>query len=321
MRRLLATARHRAVLVALAGLMGVWGGWHLFLSGLTPPDSSVWGRKNGDVVMFRRGLDQTPRLRDTLRWFTGNWIGCNPFWRPASSYGVWTMARTLGWEHHDRYEIVTALCYVGACVALLLFALELTGRPWLALVTVALYTIGQMWPLNRWLESPGAAGIGGWVYIPDIWLALCVLPALMFAWRGRVWWAVALALLAAMVKETGFVALVLVPLFYWWRQRRLHRAFWALAGVGAVMAAVKLLFVGPGWVLGSNLSLWRRVLMFVAPEPLVAIITGYLPWVIIGAGVAVTVILRRSRPVRLLAIPLSQTQAFVPLPLLAAGSW
>ncbi len=316
MTRLLALARHRAVLIVLASLMGVWGGRELFLAGMTPPDSSVWGRANADVVMFRRGLSETPRLGDTLRWFTGNWIGCNPFWRPASSYGVWVMARTLGWEHHDRYEIVTAVSYVAACVLLLLFALELTGRPWPALATVALYTIGRVWPLNRWLDSPGVAGIGSWVYIPDIWLALCVLPALMLAWRGRLWWAVALALLAAMVKETGFVALVLVPLFYWWRWRRMHRAFWVLAGVGAAMAAVKLVFVGPGWVLGSNLSLWRRMLMFVAPEPVVAVITGYLPWVIIGAGVAITVILRRNRPARLLAIPLSLVAAIVAFHLL-----
>jgi len=91
---------------------------------------------------------------------------------------------------------------------------------------------------------------------------------------------------------------------------------WALAGSGAVMATVKLVFVGPGWVLGSNLALGRRMLMFVAPEPIGNIITGLLPWVLIGGGLALTVILRHSRPVRLLAIPLSLVAAIVAFQLL-----
>ncbi len=305
MSRLIALARHRAVHVILAALMGAWATWPLLYDGLTPPDASIWGRRNGDVVMFHRGLEETPRLRDTLHWFTGPWIGCNPFWRPASSYGVWLMARTLGWKHHDRFQIVTALCYIAACIMLLVFAAELTGRPWLALVTVLLFTIGNVPPLNYWLRSPGIAGIRSWAYIPDVWLALCVLPALMLTWRGRIWGAVVLAAVAAMVKETGFVALVLVPLFYWWRRRRLHPALGVLAGLGAIMVTLKLVFVGPGWVLGSNLSLWRRMLLFLAPEPVVSIITGFLPWVIVGIGMALTVILRHSRPVRLLAIPVA----------------
>ena len=213
MSRVRALVRHRVVLIALTVLIGAWGARPLLIAGLTAPDSSVWGRGHGDVLMFRRGLDETPRLRDTLRWFTGYWIGCNPFWRPASSYGIWLMAHALGWEHHDRFEIVAAVCYIAACVALLLLALELTGRPGLALLAAALFAIGHVWPLGYWLTSRVVGGIVHWVFIPDIWLTLCVVPALALALRGRIWWALPLTLLAPMVKETGFVALLLVPLF------------------------------------------------------------------------------------------------------------
>jgi hypothetical protein len=85
-------------------------------------------------------------------------------------------------------------------------------------------------------------------------------------------------------------------LFYWWRQRKLHRAFWALIAIGAVMAAVKLITVGPGWILGSNRAIWLRIFRFVAPKPINYIVTAAAPWVVLGAGIAIAVILwRRPR--------------------------
>ncbi len=306
MSRLRAMARRRAVTVLLAALMGAWAAFPVLREGLTPPDSLVYAAKDCDVVMLKRGLDETPRLRDTLRWWTGNWIGCNPFWRPLSSYAFWLMHRTLGWEHHDRFGVITGLSHIAVSVLLLLLAMELTGRPLLALLAVGLCNVGPLpSPAAHWLHSPGIGGVQHWVYIPDIWLAMCVLPALLLAWRGRIWWAVLLAAVAAMFKETGFVAFPLVALFYWWRRRRLHPAFWALGLIAALFATVKLVYVGPGWVLGSNLSIWVRMFRFVAPEPLNCITAGFAPWVTVSVGLALTLIFRRSRWTRTLALPVA----------------
>lgn len=296
--------RRRSVLLAIAVLMAVWGARWAFREGLTPPDRSRDQYENCDVVMLKQGIEASPRLRDTAKWWTGYWIGCNPFWRPLSSYGFWLMWKAFGWERHDRFELVTGVCHVAACVLLFLLVDAVTGRPVLACLALAILNVGIPLPCLPYLVlAPGQGGVSHWIYIPDMWLAMCMIPALLMAWRGQVGWAILLASMAAMCKETGFVTYPLVILFYWWRWRRLHKAFWALAGVAAVLATVKLIGVGPGWILGSNRSIWVRMFRFVAGRPLSTLYSGHAPWAIVGIGLAVAVIGWRSRWTRYSAIP------------------
>jgi len=303
-QRLRHLVKRKWVLYLLAVAVGVWGARPMLVEGLSPPDASTF--PDCDVPMLKRGADQAPRLRDTHVWWHGNWICLNPFWRPLSSYGFWIMFRTLGFEHHDRFQVVAALGHVAVTVLLLAFTLELTRRRYLALLAVLLHNVRRLpWPVSLWMASVGIGALDHWKSVPDVWLALWVLPALMMAWRGSGWWATVFAALAAMTKETGFVAFPLVAVFYWWRWRRLHRFMWALGGIALVLTAVKLIFVGPGWVLGSNRSMWLRIARFVGPEPINIFTTGFAPWALIGVAIAMTVVLRRRRWLRALAVPVA----------------
>jgi len=286
--------RHRAVLLAVALVLGVVGAWTAFESGLTPPDVREQRPDEFDVDMLKKGLDRTPDFSDTFAWFTGEWIGCNPFWRPLSSYVFWTLHRTIGWEPHDDYEIVRGVCHVVVTGMLFWLIAVVTGRPLIGLIAVALANIAiPVIPLDRMYASFGVLPVRRWISMPDMWLAMATLPALWLAWEGRIWWAVPLAAAAAMLKETGFMVFPLVMLMYWWRHRRLHPAFIALIAIAGLFATLKLVYVGPGWILGSNRSIWVRMARFALPRPVNYMLTGSTPWTVMGIGVGVAIILWR----------------------------
>jgi hypothetical protein len=296
--------RRRVVLFALAMLTAVWAARWPLREALTPPDASRYWQRDCDVVMLKKGIDASPRLRDTAKWWTGDWIVCTGYWRPLSSYAFWLMCKAFGWQCHDRFHLVTGLSHLGACALLFLLVEAVSGRPVLALLALVLLNVGIPLPyLDAMVASPGIGEAARWVCIPDVWLAMCMIPALLMAWRGRVGWAIVLASMAAMCKETGFMAYPLVILFYWWRWRRLHRAFWALAAVAATLATVKLIGVGPGWILGSNRSLWLRMFRWLAGYPLNVLASNHAPWGIVGVGIAVAAVGWRSRWTRYGAIP------------------
>ncbi len=293
-------AGSRALLLTIALVMGIVGAWPAFKTGLTPPDVRTERPGEFDVDMLKKGLDRTPHFTDTFRWFAGDWIGCNPFWRPGSSYVFWGLYRLLGWEHHDRYEVVRGICHVIVTGMLFWFMMVVTGRPLLALVAVAVQNVHLPIPLAERFYTPvGVNSVERWISMPDQWLAMVTLPALWLAWRGAIWWAVPLTAAAAMLKETGFVVFPLVMLFYWWRHRRLHPAFLALIGIAAVFATLKLAFVGPGWILGSNRAMWYRMARFAIPRPINYIMIGSAPWSVAGIALGAGVILGigpRRRP-------------------------
>ncbi len=287
------------MLFCVALVLSGSGARFAIVEGFTPPDRSRDAKTHCDVVMLKKGIDATPRLRDTAKWWTGYWIGCNPFWRPLSSYAFWGMYKTLGWEHQDRYEIVTAACHIAACALLFLLIEAVTGRTLAALIGVWFLNLRiPVKYLDRMTEAPGLAGVSHWIYLPDVWLALCVLPALLTAWRGRPWWALVFATLAAGFKETGFVTFPLVMVFYWWRWRRLDRSFIALIAVAGGLAAVRLIGVGPGWILGSNASMWMRMFRFACGYPLTMLTGAQAPWAVLGIGMAIAIIGWRSRWLR-----------------------
>ncbi len=299
LRRIL---RKRWTLLAVALVAGVIGAWPAFESGLTPPEP----HRDLDVTALERGLEKYQDFGDTFSWFTGYWIGLNPFWRPLSSYAFWTLHKVLGWENHDRYELVRAVCHVIVTGMLFWFVMVVTGRPLLALLAVAMQNLLIPLPVIEKLYTPvGVTPVARWISLPDIWLAMVTLPALWLAWRGKLWWSVPLVAAAAMLKETGFVVFPLVMLFYWWRHRRLHPAFVALIAIAVVFAALKLTCVGPGWILGSNRSIWTRMARFALPRPINYMLTGSIPWTLMGIGAGIAVIVGcgpRRRPRLALAI-------------------
>ncbi|MBD3293027.1 MAG: hypothetical protein GF393_08895 [Armatimonadia bacterium] len=289
-------AEHRWTLLVVALAIGVVGAWGAFESGLTPPDVREQRPDEFDVDMLKKGLDRTPHFSDTFRWFTGEWIGCNPFWRPLSSYVFWTLHRTIGWEPHDDYEVVRGACHVIVTGMAFWLVAVITGRPLIGLIAVALANLTMpVVPLSLLWEAYGADPVRRWISMPDMWVAMVTLPALWLAWQGRIWWAVPLVAAAAMLKETGFVVFPLVMLVYWWRYRRLHPAFSALIVIAGIFATLKLVYVGPGWILGSNRSIWVRMARFALPRPVNYMLTGGAPWATMGIGLGAAIILWRRQ--------------------------
>ncbi len=306
---LAALARARPVLLTIALLSAVFSAQSGLRASLTPPDLSIHWREDCDIVMLKQGIDETPRLRDTLKWWTGQWIGCNPFWRPLSSYAFWSMWRVFGWEQHDRFLLVVVVCHLICAVWMFLLVQRVTGRGLVACLAVVLCNMGLGIGAYDLVDGDGFRNVGAWIYAPDVWLAMCVLPALWAAWGGRLWWAVLFAAMAAGFKETGFVVFPLVGALYWWRFRRWHHALGVLVALAALMAAVRLVFVGPGWILGSNRwMLWRMYLVF-AGEPLTMLAGRRAPHALIGIALAVTIVGWRSRWLRYGALPLGVAAA------------
>jgi len=179
-----------------------------------------------------------------------------------------------------------------------------TGRALAACLALILYNVGIPLGSISLVSASGLAYVGTWIYAPDVWLAMCVMPALWMAWRGKLGWAILFAAMAAGFKETGFVTFPLVMVFYAWPRRRWDKRFWVLIAVGALMAAIRMIGVGPGWILGSNRAIWWRMFRFAAGEPLNILVSLQAQTAILGIAVAVAIIGGRSRWLRYGSIPL-----------------
>ena len=68
-----------------------------------------------------------------------------------------------------------------------------------------------------------------------------------------------------------------------------------MIGLGGCRAATKLLGVGPGWILGSNRSIWQRIFLFVAGYPLHVLHATHAGYALLGLGIAVSIIGWRNR--------------------------
>lgn len=282
----------RAVLIVLVLLAGVWGARETIPSQLGPTPGFDW-QKHCDVAALWRGLREIDGPAGTLKWWVGPWVLGTPYWRPLTSYGFLAMVEVFGWPNFGWFDVVTVACHVVVALLLFLFAEEVSGSALVGLGAVAVNNALSPWFTDPIVVSPGIHPVDWWMSIPDIWLAMAVLPALMLAWRGRLWWALFLTAMAAMVKETGFLAFPAAMALYWWRHRRWHHAMLGLLLVGGLLAVVKMFFVGPGSIIGSNLAIWHRMFRFVGARPGALLIAATSPYAVLGIGVGAAIITRR----------------------------
>lgn len=139
-----------------------------------------------DTALIHGGLVEAPRFVDTLRWWTGTWVGTVPFYRPLTSYVFWLEWKAFG-DREWLYVVPAALAHVIAAVlfAALLYALaRRRGLRWAALAALA----GAL--LFTGLLSPERAILNSRVFLlwknqPDSLAAACCFAALLCYLRAQ----------------------------------------------------------------------------------------------------------------------------------------
>jgi len=290
-----ATFSRRDVLFGLAMAAAVWGAMPTFWEAFTPPDFSRNWKEDCDRVLIYQGLQECPRLRDTLKWWTGTWVGKVPFWRPLTSLLFWLEWKAFGWEFQDAWMLVHGLSHVLACAALFLFAEALTGSATVGFLSVLLFSVpSPPSPIGALWQPRAAFVLTSWKNLPDSALAVAALFALTASLRASVLRASAFAVAVVCLKETGFLVVPAVVALDFWRRKKVGSllAWVPLAAAAAVLAAIKLRTVGVGFVLGSNAQLPWRALINLCGKPLAVFVSPDAPMVLLAVAIVGILVLR-----------------------------
>ena len=233
-----------------------------------------------DWSYLNRGLDRVHCFRDTARWWTGTWCGEVPFWRPLTSYVFW--AERLLWPKEfmlPRQIILVTLHLVFVGMAGYL-AYKLTGRRWLALLSVWLFAGLRPFPITGFFGHNPAVHdlLKDPKNVTDPLNGIAMVASLLLLVKGRWLAGLLLAMISFGFKETGFMTWPMALLTLLWMRRSLppsainHQPspIWppisAWAGGFALLAVVHYLTVGIGYRMGTNAA-WvgRAELYFGGP--------------------------------------------------------
>ena len=139
-----------------------------------------------DTRLIHDEFLKTPTLKETLRWWTGTWVGSVPFYRPLTSYVFWAQWRLWGDDHESRYNVVAGLLHIAAVLCLVRLAYRLfvhfsVPRPDLgALMVCVLFTQDSIFLL--WQTSITGEVCSLWKNQPDAltlaFFSLCLLAYL-----------------------------------------------------------------------------------------------------------------------------------------------
>ena len=269
--------------------------------------------KDIDWSYLNRGLDQIHRFRDTGRWWTGTWCGVVPFWRPLTSYVFW--GERLLWPKEfllPRQIILVVLHLVFVAMAGYL-TWRLTGRRWLALLSMWLFAGFRPFPITSFF------GYNFAVYdllldpknVTDPLSGIAMIASLIFLVNGSWLASLALAMVSVGFKETGFMTWPIAALTVLWirwsmpecappstinhqpfpiRLRWLPVSAWTAGFLG--LAVVHYLAVGLGYRMGTNAAWSGRAelyfggpigRLFVLDDPGAAIVSLLVFLAIIGS--------------------------------------
>jgi hypothetical protein len=230
-----------------------------------------WLAGDIDTALIRDGLLHAPRWIDTLRWWTGPWVGQVPFYRPLTSYLFWFEWRAFG----DREPLYVLPTLVGHAAAGVVFAV-LVGqmalryrvpRPSAAEIIAALAFAGFFVEYRRNVVTAVATQ---WKNQPDSLAAACVFAALLCYLQARRGSRLALAAAAALYLAACCFKEIAIPLplvcaalevesFRRLPGRRALGRVVGMAGAGAFFLGVRWLAIGGlGYTYGSNRAWVRR---------------------------------------------------------------
>lgn len=236
----------------------------------SPPS---WTTGEIDTGLIHGGLVAAPGFQETLRWWTGPWVGQVPFYRPLTSYLFWFEWKAFG-DTEYLYLIPAIVAHVLACALFGILAFRLAERyrvdaPVTAGVVGALGFSG-VFASQRLVVDLAVAN--AWKNQPDAWAAICSTAALLFCLRARqrTRWdlpiAVGFYLAACGFKEIALpLPLVCIALeMDSIRDRGARPALMRLVpmfGAAGVFVALRFLAIGGlGYTYGSNRAWFMRTL-------------------------------------------------------------
>ena len=234
--------------------------------------------KDIDWSYLNRGLDQIHGFRDTGRWWTGTWCGVVPFWRPLTSYIFWVERLLWPKEYMLPRQIILVVLHLVFVAMAGYLTWRLTGRRWLALLSMWLFAGFRPFPITSFF------GYNFAVYdllldpknVTDPLSGIAMIASLIFLVNGSWLASLALAMVSVGFKETGFMTWPMALLIMAWKPGAKHHILNALkrrwlpvsawtAGFLS-LAVVHYLAVGLGYRMGTNAAwLGRAELYFGGP--------------------------------------------------------
>jgi hypothetical protein len=234
----------------------------------------TWMGGDPDATLIHIGLRQAPHFADTLRWWTGRWVGQLPYYRPLTSYGFWLEWKAFG-DREWLYLVPTTAAHVLAALMFTLLAYRLaaarrTGWPAVAAIVAAWgYSSGFPGLFFHERTAVDAQVFLLWKNQPDAWAATCCFAALICYFGAQQ--GARAGLVGAMVcyaAGCGFKELV-VPLWAVFlaleldRLRgpdRVHalRRLLLLLAVGAAMVALRSWCVHGFWYSYARNGAWAQ---------------------------------------------------------------
>lgn len=215
-----------------------------------------------DTELILADLARVHAPGDTLRWWTGHWMGDFAMWRPLSSYLFLAQYRLWG-DSPWRFTCVSVLL-CGLLAGAVAWGLEpLLGLRWSCVLALYLFVrLPMPWPHL----VPLARMMQYWKNQPDLTAGAALFVSLGLLMRGRTVGALLAAVVACAFKEIGFVTFALGPLVLAGQRRALPpwRATLAVVATGAALFVGRYALVGLGWRMGTNLQWSHRLWIFCA---------------------------------------------------------
>ncbi|MDR3708991.1 MAG: hypothetical protein P4L33_11880 [Capsulimonadaceae bacterium] len=226
------------------------GHWFLPHAAITSADKFILA--DHDQVVAEATVSKLPTFTSTWHLWTTADTGCGHYWRPLLWMGVWAEYQRFGVSGYAGYVACMVASHLLFLAGFAVVVKQITGRWSAALLSVLFFAGSRAYPPMSWannllfgdpLWSAGAAGDVALVYWKDqaeMWHGAFVLLALYAALRGRWFLGIAGFAGAVLVKESGWLApvLVLVVLLIEGRLREAPLRAW----IGFIMVAALLVF-------------------------------------------------------------------------------
>jgi hypothetical protein len=261
--------RHRRVVawcIALASVVLVAGLYEIstLTAGDTGPVIDDFLHQDCDTALILDGLEHAPHFADTLRWWTGRWVGQVPFWRPGVSLLYWIEWKLFGTDFRPWAAVSVLLA--AAMAAAVLWALEpLIGLDGAVATVLAAFSV----IVTPWARTPLLGTVmGQWKHQADELVGIALMLGLGLVGRGKPLWGLVPVALACVVKENGFFGFGLLPVVAGWLlwRRETHLGLrkllaWTFA-VALPLLVWRCLAVGVGYRMGTNRLWWRRAMAY-----------------------------------------------------------
>lgn len=262
---------------------------------------------DGDQAEHFRNLSKFPTFLSTFYYWTHDWSGGFPYWRPLTCQCFWTEMHLFGTTRFDLWSSVSVVSQLLVEVLLAWLVKILTGSWSIGALAAALFAGCSLpdsltMPLKPFMpESLATADVteGNWKNQPDIWMTACTLGSLIAVLNRR--WAVAtvVALLAPCFKENGWLAYPLIVLFLMLRGGLMQIPAWAW-GVNSTFVAVWIAFrrmahlkIANIDTIGHNLHPLTRYLN-IAEGPFLGLMSrGHIAQAVIAIGATVAMLAPR----------------------------